>query len=229
MERKGKGKRKREMALIEDKNSRMVCFSKRRKGLFKKAAVLCHMHDTQIAIFVSSPAGNPFLFGHPSVDAVLDRYLADSSTHFVAGVGDVTAATQHSAMSDQITELERQLSIENMCREMMLSVMKGEVHREKVWWDSLEMEEMERSQSVLEKFKENVLARLNEMSSELYAAVEVEEQRLLDLVEEEGSLSKAEISEEMGSVSTAGIGNLDDEEGIFSELSPLNLGYGYSF
>ncbi|PON45017.1 MADS-box transcription factor [Trema orientale] len=56
-----------------------VSFSKRRRGLFQKAAELCSKCDAQIAIVVLSPTGNPFAFGHPSVDEVLSHYLCQTT------------------------------------------------------------------------------------------------------------------------------------------------------
>ena len=52
-----------------------VSFSKRRKGLFQKASELCIKCGAQVAIVVLSPTGNPFAFGHASVDEVLHHYL----------------------------------------------------------------------------------------------------------------------------------------------------------
>ncbi|PON68634.1 MADS-box transcription factor [Parasponia andersonii] len=56
-----------------------VSFSKRRKGLFQKAAELCTKCHAQIAIVVLSPTGNPFSFGHSSVDDVLRHYLSNTT------------------------------------------------------------------------------------------------------------------------------------------------------
>ncbi|PON45020.1 MADS-box transcription factor [Trema orientale] len=56
-----------------------VSFSKRRRGLFQKAAELCSKCDAQIAIVVLSPTGNPFAFGHSSVDEVLSHYLCQTT------------------------------------------------------------------------------------------------------------------------------------------------------
>ncbi|MQM03976.1 hypothetical protein Taro_036772 [Colocasia esculenta] len=71
----GKGRRKIEIRRIESSDVRQVTFSKRRKGLFKKAAELCVLCGAQAAAVVFSPGGKPYVFGHPSADAVLDRFL----------------------------------------------------------------------------------------------------------------------------------------------------------
>nr|GMD88433.1 Glutathione S-transferase-like protein [Ipomoea batatas] len=60
----GKGKAKIAIKKIESLQARNVCFTKRRKGLFKKAAELGHLFpEVRIAAVVFSPAGNPYVFG----------------------------------------------------------------------------------------------------------------------------------------------------------------------
>jgi len=71
----GTGRRKIDIKRIEKKQSRLVTFSKRRYGLFSKAAQLCSSSGAQIAVIVFSPHDRPYAFGHPSVDAVIERFL----------------------------------------------------------------------------------------------------------------------------------------------------------
>nr|GMD78454.1 agamous-like MADS-box protein AGL61 [Ipomoea batatas] len=60
----GKGKAKIAIKKIESLQARNVCFTKRRKGLFKKAAELGHLFpEVRIAAVVFSPAGNPYVLG----------------------------------------------------------------------------------------------------------------------------------------------------------------------
>ncbi|KAL9433247.1 hypothetical protein AB3S75_028135 [Citrus x aurantiifolia] len=72
----GKGKLKIEIKKIEKQKARMVTFSKRRQGLFKKAQEYANITGSQIAILVFSPAGNPYVHGSPSFDAVIDKFLS---------------------------------------------------------------------------------------------------------------------------------------------------------
>ncbi|PWZ16098.1 Agamous-like MADS-box protein AGL61 [Zea mays] len=74
------GRRKIEIKPIKCVEAKHVCFSKRREGLYKKANELCALTGAKVAVIVSSPAGKPYSFGHPSVRAVLDRYLLDPGT-----------------------------------------------------------------------------------------------------------------------------------------------------
>ncbi|XP_050370707.1 agamous-like MADS-box protein AGL29 [Argentina anserina] len=69
------GRRKIEMKKVMDSSSRQVTFSKRRTGLFKKAHEIATLCGAQVGIVVFSPGGKPYSFGHPSVDAVADRFL----------------------------------------------------------------------------------------------------------------------------------------------------------
>jgi hypothetical protein len=68
------GRQKIEIRPIEREGARQVCFSKRRSGLFKKANELAIMCGVEVAAVVFSRAGNAFSFGHPSVEAVIQRF-----------------------------------------------------------------------------------------------------------------------------------------------------------
>ncbi|CAH9111542.1 unnamed protein product [Cuscuta europaea] len=63
----GKGKSKILMKKIECLPARNVCFSKHKKGLFKKADELCSLFPgVKIAAVLFSPAGNPYMYGDPA-------------------------------------------------------------------------------------------------------------------------------------------------------------------
>ncbi|XP_051136111.1 agamous-like MADS-box protein AGL61 [Andrographis paniculata] len=70
----GTGRRKIAMEKIAKKSSLQVTFSKRRKGIFKKASELAILTGAEVAIVVTSPADKVFAFGSPSVDWVLNKY-----------------------------------------------------------------------------------------------------------------------------------------------------------
>ncbi|RCV18187.1 hypothetical protein SEVIR_3G288000v4 [Setaria viridis] len=69
--RTSQGRRRIEIAYIEDPARRMVTFSKRKSGLLKKASELSLLCGARVAAIVFSQAGKPFAFGSPSVDHVL--------------------------------------------------------------------------------------------------------------------------------------------------------------
>ncbi|KAI9198773.1 hypothetical protein LWI28_021937 [Acer negundo] len=73
--KKTKGKQKIEIKRIEDDSDRLVTFSKRRSGIFKKASEIVTLTGAEIGIIVFSPTGKPYSFGHPSIEAISNRFL----------------------------------------------------------------------------------------------------------------------------------------------------------
>ncbi|KAK1610301.1 hypothetical protein QYE76_033974 [Lolium multiflorum] len=69
--KKTKGRQRRELRRVEDKEPRQVTFSKRKAGLWKKASELALLCHARVAVVVVSEAGRAFAFGSPSADAVL--------------------------------------------------------------------------------------------------------------------------------------------------------------
>ncbi|PNT71535.1 hypothetical protein BRADI_2g30530v3 [Brachypodium distachyon] len=70
-EKKTAGKRSIRIQRIENKESRLVTFSKRKSGLWKKGSEIAVLCRVRIALLAISEAGKVFAFGSPSVDAVL--------------------------------------------------------------------------------------------------------------------------------------------------------------
>ncbi|KAM7271187.1 hypothetical protein ACFE04_030401 [Oxalis oulophora] len=63
---------------LKERSRRSTTFTKRRAGLFAKAAELCLVSNAQIAVLVGSineKHGSVYSFGHSSVDNVLDTFL----------------------------------------------------------------------------------------------------------------------------------------------------------
>ncbi|XP_042466222.1 agamous-like MADS-box protein AGL62 [Zingiber officinale] len=98
------------MEAIENAAARKVCFSKRRAGLFKKAAELSVLCGAEIAVLAFSPSGKPFSFGHPSVDSVLARFFsawpAPPRHHPLAGALLQALRRQESQLAERL-EAER--------------------------------------------------------------------------------------------------------------------------
>ncbi|CAH9101921.1 unnamed protein product [Cuscuta epithymum] len=69
-----RGRQKIEIKTIQNHASRQVTFSKRRAGIFKKAAELSVLCGAQVAVIVFSPKGKVFTFGDPSMESVLRRF-----------------------------------------------------------------------------------------------------------------------------------------------------------
>ncbi|WVZ92589.1 hypothetical protein U9M48_038639 [Paspalum notatum var. saurae] len=114
------GRQKIEIRRIESDEARQVCFSKRRAGLFKKASELSILCGADVAAVVFSPAGKAFSFGHPSVESIVERFLASSSSSPGAGGAGHSSGGDHavSELNRQYGELRAQLDAEKKRQEL---------------------------------------------------------------------------------------------------------------
>ncbi|KAM0944037.1 putative transcription factor MADS-type1 family [Dioscorea sansibarensis] len=172
------GRQRIEIKKIENEEARQVCFSKRRAGLFKKANELSILCGAEVALIVFSPAGKPFSFGHPHVDSISDRFLANSMTtsNYVEPrygaimrelnrkttelVGLSEAAKKKKAMLEEETMMMRNYSGDELQRSMWGT--------ENV--EGLDLEELMRLKSSLEELKMSVGKRAERINSETTVA-----------------------------------------------------------
>jgi len=73
--KKNMGRQKIEIKKVEKDSNKLVTFSKRRQGLFRKASELCVLCDVHAAIIVFSPGDKLFCFGQPDTNVVLNSYI----------------------------------------------------------------------------------------------------------------------------------------------------------
>ncbi|XP_068667647.1 MADS-box transcription factor 47-like [Aristolochia californica] len=110
----GMGKRKLEMKKIENRQALQVTFSKRKKGLFKKAEQLSLLTGASVFLVAFSPAGRPFVFGD---EGLLQRYL-EGETNIPKAVEDEDPFVSLDNIDlEQCTLDELELLIANMQEE----------------------------------------------------------------------------------------------------------------
>ncbi|CAL1400651.1 unnamed protein product [Linum trigynum] len=73
--KKTRGRQKIAMQRIVNNDDRMVTFSKRRSGLYKKANELATLCGADVALLIFSQAGRACSFGSPSIEPVAHRFL----------------------------------------------------------------------------------------------------------------------------------------------------------
>ncbi|KAE8665752.1 ABC transporter G family member 16-like [Hibiscus syriacus] len=66
---------------IDDSTSRQVTFSKRRKGLIKKAKELSILCDAQVGLLIFSSTGKLYEFASSSMKSVIERYNSLKEEH----------------------------------------------------------------------------------------------------------------------------------------------------
>ncbi|KAE9610736.1 hypothetical protein Lal_00021251 [Lupinus albus] len=144
------GRRKIEIKLVKDNNTRQVTFSKRRTGLFKKANELSILCGVEIAIIVFSPGNRPYSFGHPDVDVVVAKFLQqEPKSNGVRGC------------SSNLDKLHQQLG--NVMEQLREVEEKSEVLDETLNQYKYEFEELQELHDLLVEFKDDVKQRVEEM------------------------------------------------------------------
>ncbi|KAG5225236.1 agamous MADS-box protein [Salix suchowensis] len=135
--------RKIPMARRETAKQRSVTLTKRRQGLFNKAAELCRICDARIAIMVSSTGSKEkvYAFGHSSVDAVFNKFLDDFPASEAAGASDEEEIKSAcNSLHEDIKALESEVTT--------LIMQNKKINAGGISWDFLD--EFERSGSVQE-------------------------------------------------------------------------------
>ncbi|XP_061352952.1 agamous-like MADS-box protein AGL29 [Gastrolobium bilobum] len=146
------GRRKIEITMVKDTNTRQVTFSKRRTGLFKKANELSILCGAEVAIVVFSPGNKPYSFGHPSVDAIAAKFLQQEPKS-----NDAQENPLPKLLNQQLAE------VMDMVRE---DEKKGEVFNEALnQYKVAQHSQLEDLHSSLVEFKYDVNKRLSEIEA----------------------------------------------------------------
>ncbi|KAL3522363.1 hypothetical protein ACH5RR_015197 [Cinchona calisaya] len=165
IKQKSAGRRKIEIKKIEKKSNLQVTFSKRRKGLFKKAAELSVLSGADIGVIVQSPAGKIFATGsRASIDAIIDRYLAGTSNnnqfHQVVSVDQLVEEKKYGEI---VKKIEEEKTKEKCLMESMVDNAKG-FRRDLAIEDHLTLNDPVERMAAMEELKKNVERKIEKMS-----------------------------------------------------------------
>ncbi|KAG5534643.1 hypothetical protein RHGRI_022685 [Rhododendron griersonianum] len=162
------GRQRIEIKKIEKKSQLQVTFSKRRSGIFRKAGELSVLCGARVAVIVASPAGKIFAFGSPSVDAVVDRFLAGNTSW---GDSDAEFDNDVHRLRDKHGKVVRELEVEEEREKAARGGGGGGS-----WWeqslDGLGLSELEQYKASLEVLKSKVMRRADEMGQMATAEAE---------------------------------------------------------
>jgi pheromone receptor transcription factor len=165
--KKTRGRQRIEMKKL-DGSKQQVTFSKRRTGLFKKAGELCVLCGAEVAIIVfSEKKKKPFCFGHPDVEAILNRYLGNGNT-FPQLFKKYVPVDE---FIRQYAEAQKELEIEKKrVAEIEEEKKKNVAENEELgfWWDvpldeNMGLEELQHYTWALQEVQRKVAARVEEM------------------------------------------------------------------
>ncbi|KAK3155353.1 hypothetical protein QOZ80_2BG0202130 [Eleusine coracana subsp. coracana] len=103
---------RREIKRIESAAARQVTFSKRRRGLFKKAEELSVLCDADVALIVFSSTGKLSQFASSSMNEIIDKYNTNSKNLGKAEQPSLDLNLEHSKyanLNDQLAEASLRL------------------------------------------------------------------------------------------------------------------------
>ncbi|XP_044496450.1 agamous-like MADS-box protein AGL61 [Mangifera indica] len=167
--KKTRGRQKIEMKRIEKDEDRLITFSKRRSGIYKKASELVTLTGAEVGILVFSPSGKPFTFGHPSIEAVANRFLGmqppeNDTTHPLV---EAHRKVRIDELNQVHNELLRKLEAEKERGKILKQMLRG--NERKGWWeasvDELNVEELHRMHASLEELHQSLFNQICQMTS----------------------------------------------------------------
>ncbi|CAN1184721.1 Agamous-like MADS-box protein AGL62 [Linum perenne] len=164
MERINKGRQRVEMVKMMKDSNRQVTFSKRRSGLFKKASELCTLCGVDIAIIVFSPGQKVFSFGHPSIQAIVDRFLAKNpTTSPFEQIYEAHRNAQVCEYNAHLTEVLHDLEIEKKYGEKLNQMRK--LSQSQCWWEApieeLGLDQLRDLKTSLQELKKHISRQSN--------------------------------------------------------------------
>ncbi|XP_024966549.1 agamous-like MADS-box protein AGL62 [Cynara cardunculus var. scolymus] len=154
-----KGRQKIEMKKIPDERNLAVTFSKRYSGIFKKASELCTLCGVDIAILIFSPTKKAFSFGHPCVETIIDRYLAQHPppSSSISQFLEFHRNANTQELTGQLANILRQLEAEKKTGEELDKMKK--INQDRCWWeapiDTLGVEQLEQLKMAMLELKKN--------------------------------------------------------------------------
>ncbi|WCJ29254.1 Agamous-like MADS-box protein AGL61 [Euphorbia peplus] len=168
--KKTKGKQKIEIKRIVNEDDRIITFSKRRSGIYKMSSELVTLCGADIGILVFSPAGKPFSFGCPSLEAITNQFLGQNP-HLNDNAHPLTEAHRKKRiheLTQQHNEMLSSLEAEIERGEWLKSMMKGKSKETSYWWDTpiheLNVEELHKTYAMFEDIHTNLCKKLSEAS-----------------------------------------------------------------
>ncbi|KAI6705576.1 hypothetical protein NL676_008538, partial [Syzygium grande] len=149
-----------EMRQVENKEDKLITFSKRRSGIYKKASELVTLCGSEVGVAIFSPTGKPYSFAHPSIDSIGNRFLnpnhpqndgADTLVESYRRLRINELNQQHEELIDQVTDDRAQ-------GKMLKRVTEG--RDGEGWWEApmeeLNLEELKQMKAQMLELRRNL-------------------------------------------------------------------------
>ncbi|KAL5773704.1 hypothetical protein ACOSQ2_013628 [Xanthoceras sorbifolium] len=163
-----RGKQAIDIKKIENEKERMITFSKRKSGIYKKASELATLTGAQVGVLVFSQSGKPYSFGHPSIEAISNRFLGvnqpvNDNTHSLV---EAHKQVRIAELNQYQNDLVRQLAAEKEREKMLKEMTKGK--NTQGWWDApiddLTVEELHQMDEAFEEMSKTLHNQKSQMN-----------------------------------------------------------------
>ncbi|GFP81641.1 agamous-like mads-box protein agl61 [Phtheirospermum japonicum] len=179
--RQSRGRQRIPMRLIESQDDLYATFSKRRRGLYKKASEISTLCDADVGLIIFSPTNNPFSFWHPTLESVIGRYRnpnqpLDDHTRFVEANTRDTIQYCNMRLDEVLDEKEGM-------KERVKMLNEANMTREKGWWEQTSIEDLNKEQvkewkAQFEDCNAKVKRRIEELRNGASSSMAVQQQMI---------------------------------------------------
>ncbi|KAI4370993.1 hypothetical protein MLD38_019274 [Melastoma candidum] len=129
-----RGRQKIEMKPIENESDRLVTFSKRRAGIYRKANELVALCHVKLAIVIFSPSGKPFAFTSPLFESILHRFTGrNPSLEFLPNGLPSIDPEKETRRKEEFNELKALVESRKLRKKEL--GLKARERRGRGWWD----------------------------------------------------------------------------------------------
>ncbi|KAK9057634.1 hypothetical protein SSX86_022470 [Deinandra increscens subsp. villosa] len=197
---------------IDNKAARLVTFSKRRKGLMKKAEELAVLCEAEVALIVFSATGKLSEYASSSMQELLGKYKLQSHNNkdkVYETLNPQLQESEETRMGKEVLEMNHELS---------------QLHNEDL--DGLTLEELQKLETMLEEEHDRVLRIKDERMAHQIASLQL---KGFQLMEKNKLLKQMIDSNSNGKTPQTTANELDilvtnpDNQGLSSESATTNV------
>ncbi|KAJ8448526.1 hypothetical protein Cgig2_012170 [Carnegiea gigantea] len=164
------GRRKIDIRKIQNEDERLITFSKRRSGLYKKASEISILCGTEVGILIFSPSEKPYTFGSPNFEPIMNRFrgknyptLDNMTANFIEAYWNAKRQEvnyDYDELHSRLLDLKKEG--ERLCK------AKKPIQDE-CWWEAsvedLNANQMDQFRVAMEQFKVLVAKRSEEITA----------------------------------------------------------------
>lgn len=154
---------------MNSEEDRLVSFSKRRSGIYKKASELSTLCNAEVGIVIFSPNGKPFSFGHPCIETITNKLLSENYTPSDASQ-NLLEAYRRVRLNELHQDYKEACKQMKAAKEQEKQIKKKSLVRNKGWWEEpviheLDMDGLRQRAYLIQKLHKHVQLQINNLQT----------------------------------------------------------------